>query len=149
MHAIRGPFIPDPNISTPEVSFEDRMWCIVRKALQDKSVTTEYGVVELADVRAYRCRARATGVPPDVEGELPVNWWALQLEESEFAGHCAASDQQRRSDLLSGHRHFIVLDGNHRAIDIFARSAEARAVETSMVLDVQRLIEEGEWGGPA
>lgn len=142
MKEIVGPFAADPNVATPTLLVDDRLWCFIRRAHFDVSGLAQYGVIEFEDVRTYRCRMRTNGEHPDCEDTPASNWWALQLDSSAYAAQCAASDVQRSAAVLGGHSHFVVVDGNHRAIDVYARSVSVRSVDGPLVIDIKRLVED-------
>jgi len=143
MKPIYGPFVPDPNVSTAVLSFDDKVWCLVRELVEDERARGRCGVVELRDVRVFRCRARHPGTTPDdVDFEIAMDWWALELEDSDFARNSSTEDSQRESSALSMHRHFVVRDGNHRAIDIFAREAVVHILNSTAGVDFNLLFED-------
>lgn len=76
---------------------------------------------------------------------MPDDSWVLELDDSPFLTDCRANDAQRTADALSRHRHFIVLDGNHRVIDVVAVTAHLREHRGGLTLDVARAIEDDDW----
>jgi hypothetical protein len=125
-----GPFLIDPNVSVALVACDGSLWCIFRSA-RWAAPAAMWGVVEFDDVRAYCCR------PADkeaVKGDpVAPDAWVIEVSGSQFLAETRRNDQQRSVADLGAHRHFIVLDGNHREIDVVARGLSIRSVSTLSV----------------
>lgn len=144
MIPIYGPFIVDPNVPVALLAFDDKCLFVLRRSLQDESARKEYGLLEFIDVRAYRSRARTCGNVPDVD-DASIDWWTMQLEESDYLTASRLGDPQRSATALASHRHFVVVDGNHRAFDLVARSARVRALHGPLALDIRDVLEDDNW----
>lgn len=142
MHTIcrLGPFSIDSNVSNMFFIFDGTIWCILRKCISD-ATSSEYGMVQLEDVRSYRSRERTFGEVPDTELEVPKNCWFIEQENSIFLDHARASDPQRSANDLSAHRHFVLFDGSSRVLDVVARAATLRQRNGPLRVDISALIE--------
>jgi len=144
MKIIRGPFAVDPNISNICFHFDGTLWCILRRSLNNVA-GTDFGIIKFSDVRTFRSRPRVVGQNPDITpAELPPDCWLTEEENSPFLEQARGNDPQRAPVALRAHRHFVVIDGHHVAIDVVARSFTLLERD-QMNIDVRALIENDEY----
>jgi hypothetical protein len=141
MRTLHGPFVPDPHIAGIVLASDDSVWFINRPANHLRDRGFDYGVLELIDVRYYR-RRTLHGPPHDDPpySALEHGGWALELEQSTFLEHCVSNDPHRSREHLAAHRHFVIFDGQHFALDVVARRVAMRGGKGPLPLDRDRLF---------
>jgi hypothetical protein len=133
MRALSGPFVPDTNVSGALLFFEDTLIVINRRLLQGDPAEPGFGMLQFTDVRAHRVRNEGLNL------ERPPSAWALELSESDYLRDVVQCDEQRTAEALSRHKHYLVVDGNHRTVDVVARDVTISVIAGPLISELERL----------
>jgi hypothetical protein len=138
MKPIRGPILLDPNVSAGLIAYDSWAWIIKRRALHDTAGGDHrWGILMFRGVRCLRSRALPTDELVAIAGNVPVGWWALELEESE-SDYLFGSFTKPPANMQ--HKHFLVTDGNHTALELIATELSCRAQPGPLHADISSLV---------
>jgi hypothetical protein len=138
MKPIYGGCILDPNVSAGLIAYDSWLWVIKRRALHDVARPDDrWGILVFRSVHCYRWRPMSTDEHVALASDLPVGWWAMELESSEsdyMASSFTALPTPPR------YKHFIVTEGYDRAFDVIAHELSCRTTPGPLHANLSCLV---------